>query len=89
VVIDDDMAPIHASGHPPQEDLRQLYGWLKPRYLLPVHGELYHQKAHMEFGRTLGLGGLVPSNGELIDLGAQPCKVADLPWGLTVPSDRR
>lgn len=89
VVIDDDMAPIHASGHPPQEDLRQLYGWLKPRYLLPVHGELYHQKAHMEFGRSLGLGGLVPNNGELIDLRAQPCKVADLPWGLTVPSDRR
>lgn len=81
-VIDDDMAPIHASGHPPQDDLRELYGWLKARYLLPVHGELYHQQAHMQFGRSLGLTGLVPDNGHLIDLGSQPCRVASLPTGL-------
>ncbi|HDZ58271.1 MAG TPA: ribonuclease J [Pseudomonas xinjiangensis] len=83
-IIDDDMAPIHASGHPPQEDLRQLYGWLRGRYLLPVHGELYHQQAHMQFGRSMGLSGLVPANGDLIDLSAQPCKIADLPSGLVV-----
>lgn len=81
-IIDDDMAPIHASGHPPQEDLRQLYDWLRPRYLLPVHGELYHQQAHMDFARRLGIGGLIPSNGELIDLSAQPCRIAELPWAL-------
>lgn len=81
-IIDDDMAPIHASGHPPQEDLRQLYGWLRPRYLLPVHGENYHQQAHMDFARNLGIGGLVPANGDLIDLSSQPCRVAELPWAL-------
>lgn len=81
-IIDDDMAPIHASGHPPQEDLRQLYDWLRPRHLLPVHGEDYHQQAHMAFGRSLGIGGLVPANGELIDLSGQPCRVAELPWAL-------
>ncbi|PKM29911.1 MAG: MBL fold metallo-hydrolase [Gammaproteobacteria bacterium HGW-Gammaproteobacteria-11] len=81
-VIDDEMAPIHASGHPPQEDLRQLYGWLKAKYLLPVHGELYHQQAHRDFARSLGMGGLVPNNGDLIDLSGQPAKIAELPWGL-------
>ena len=81
-IIDDDMAPIHASGHPPQEDLRQLYDWLRPRYLLPVHGEDYHQQAHMTFARSLGINGCVPGNGDLIDLSAQPCRVAELPWGL-------
>ena len=81
-IIDDDMAPIHASGHPPQEDLRQLYGWLRPRYLLPVHGEPYHQQAHTAFARSLGIGGLVPANGDLIDLSGQPARVAELPWGL-------
>ena len=81
-IIDDDMAPIHASGHPPQEDLRQLYDWLRPRYLLPVHGEDYHQQAHMSFARSLGINGCVPGNGDLIDLSAQPCRVAELPWGL-------
>ena len=81
-IIDDDMAPIHASGHPPQDDLRQLYGWLRPRYLLPVHGEPYHQQAHMAFARGLGIGGLVPGNGDLIDLSGQPCRVAEVPLGL-------
>lgn len=81
-VIDDDMAPIHASGHPPQEDLRQLYGWLKPRYLLPVHGEDFHQQAHLAFAQGLGISGLIPANGDLIDLSAQPQRVAQLPWGL-------
>lgn len=81
-IIDDAMAPIHASGHPPQEDLRQLYDWLRPRHLLPVHGEDYHQQAHMAFARQLGIGGLVPRNGELIDLSGQPCRVADTGWGL-------
>ena len=81
-IIDDDMAPIHASGHPPQDDLRQLYDWLRPRYLLPVHGEPYHQQAHMDFARRLGIAGLIPSNGELIDLSGQPCRIAELPWAL-------
>lgn len=81
-IIDDGMAPIHASGHPPQDDLRQLYGWLRPRYLLPVHGEDYHQQAHMAVARELGINGLVPGNGDLIDLSGQPCRVAEVPWGL-------
>ncbi|QIB50381.1 ribonuclease J [Pseudomonas sp. OIL-1] len=81
-VIDDDMAPIHASGHPPQDDLRQLYGWLNARYLLPVHGEPYHQQAHLKFSRSLGLSGLVPANGDLIDLRGRPCKVAQMSTGL-------
>ncbi|MFA5677809.1 MAG: ribonuclease J [Pseudomonas sp.] len=81
-IIDDDMAPIHASGHPPQEDLRQLYNWLRPRYLLPVHGERCHQQAHLAFARSLGISGLVPANGDLINLSGQPCRVADMPWGL-------
>ena len=81
-IVDDEMAPIHSSGHPPQEDLRQMYGWLKPRYLLPVHGETYHQQAHLQFARSLGIQGMVPGNGDLIDLSAQPARVADTPWGL-------
>ena len=83
-IIDDDMAPIHASGHPPQDDLRQLYEWLRPRSLLPVHGEDYHQQAHMAFARGLGINGLVPGNGDLIDLSSQPCRVAEMPWGLVL-----
>jgi ribonuclease J len=37
---------IHVSGHPGQDEMRQLYGWLKPRVSIPVHGERRHQDLH-------------------------------------------
>ena len=43
------------------------------------HEEYQYSK---EVGHQLGLRGLIPGNGDLIDLGAQPVKVAELPWGL-------
>lgn len=76
-LIDWQQAPdIHASGHPPQDDLRQLYQWLRPRHLLPVHGELPQQTAHAELARTLGIGSLIPRNGDLICLQAAPARRA-------------
>lgn len=81
-VIDDETEAIHASGHPPQEDLRTLYGWLKPRHLVPVHGEVRHQQAHLALGQSLGLRGMVPANGDLISLAGLPQKVASTPTGL-------
>ncbi|TDB02993.1 ribonuclease J [Halomonas marinisediminis] len=58
---------LHASGHPAQEELRTLYGWVKPRYLLPVHGEPRHQQAHREIAESLGiLAPLSPLNGDMI-----------------------
>lgn len=69
-IIDDQS--LHASGHPPIDDLTMLYGWLKPRYLLPVHGERRHQEAHMHVGRSLGMDGLVPKNGDLVSLAGKP-----------------
>lgn len=58
---------LHASGHPAQEELRTLYGWVRPRYLLPVHGEPRHQQAHREIAEELGIQApLSPLNGDMI-----------------------
>nr|WP_110656472.1 ribonuclease J [Salinicola halimionae] len=46
---------LHASGHPAREELRQLYAWLRPKMLLPVHGEASHQEAHRELATALGI----------------------------------
>jgi len=46
---------LHASGHPAREELRQLYAWLQPKMLLPVHGEATHQEAHRELAMALGI----------------------------------
>ncbi|SFH46266.1 ribonuclease J [Modicisalibacter xianhensis] len=58
---------LHASGHPAQDELNRFYDWIRPRYLLPVHGEQRHQLAHRELAEARGITApLSPSNGELI-----------------------
>lgn len=56
---------LHASGHPSQEELRQLYHWVKPRFLLPVHGTDAHQQAHLALAHQLGIeGNELPRDGD-------------------------
>lgn len=62
---------LHASGHPAQEELRTFYGWVRPRHLLPVHGEARHQQAHQSLATSLGIEApVIPTNGDLIRLDA-------------------
>ena len=48
-------APIHVSGHPCRDELRLLIHLLKPRFLLPIHGEYRQLLAHATVGRECGL----------------------------------
>ncbi|WP_459874507.1 ribonuclease J [Halomonas shantousis] len=58
---------LHASGHPAQDELRTFYQWVKPTYLLPVHGERPHQQAHQQLAEAEGIQvPLIPRNGDLI-----------------------
>ena len=43
--------PIHASGHPAQDELCQLYQWVQPEIAIPVHGEPLHMQAHAELAK--------------------------------------
>ncbi|UNM06824.1 MAG: hypothetical protein H6925_05920 [Holosporaceae bacterium] len=33
---------MHVSGHPSRNDLVRMYDWIRPKTLIPVHGELIH-----------------------------------------------
>ncbi|CAM3300281.1 Putative ribonuclease J [Halomonas lysinitropha] len=72
-ILDDENHPeLHASGHPAQDELRTFYGWVRPRHLLPVHGEPRHQQAHRDLAESLGIQApLAPTNGDLIRLDAE------------------
>lgn len=72
-ILDDENHPeLHASGHPAQDELRTFYGWVKPRHLLPVHGEPRHQQAHQALASELGIQApIAPVNGDLIRLDAE------------------
>ncbi len=54
-VITDQHRLVHTSGHPRRDEMRQMYGWLKPRIAIPVHGEPMHLAAHADLARELGV----------------------------------
>lgn len=47
--------PIHASGHPNEEELKQLYTWLQPDIAIPTHGEHKHMLAHAKIAQQQGI----------------------------------
>ncbi|WP_372971240.1 ribonuclease J [Marinobacter sp.] len=58
--------PIHASGHPAQEELELMYNWVKPAIAIPVHGEAEHMETHATIARATGVPrALVGRNGDL------------------------
>ena len=48
------MADVHVSGHAFREELKLIYLLIKPKYFIPVHGEIRHLKQHMEMIADLG-----------------------------------
>ncbi len=54
-VISEDNEYIHVSGHPNREDLRDMYNWVKPKSVIPVHGEHRHMLEHIEFAREMNV----------------------------------
>ncbi|HQY74900.1 MAG TPA: ribonuclease J, partial [Aestuariivirga sp.] len=68
-VITADDAMIHTSGHPRQGELKAMYEWLKPKALIPMHGEARHLRAHAKFARACGIPqAVVPLDGHMIRL---------------------
>jgi ribonuclease J len=55
-VITPDEALVHSSGHPRQGELKQMYDWVKPKILVPMHGEPRHLRAHANFAKAQGIG---------------------------------
>ncbi|MCA9971394.1 MAG: ribonuclease J [Anaerolineales bacterium] len=54
-VLYERIAPVHVSGHASQEEMKLLINLVRPKFLLPVHGELRHLKQHAELGKQLGI----------------------------------
>jgi ribonuclease J len=82
-VITDRTHLVHVSGHPRRAELEQLYGWVKPRILVPVHGEALHLAEHAALGRKIGVPEtLTCGNGDVIKLAPGPAEIVDeLPQG--------
>jgi ribonuclease J len=73
-------APVHVSGHPARDELRLLLQLVRPRYLLPIHGEYRQLHAHARLGVEIGLEPQhVPlaESGDLVAIGESEIRVVD------------
>lgn len=68
-IITEADAPVHVTGHPRRGELSQLYSWLKPEILIPVHGEERHLRAQQSFAKSEGIRKtLIVRNGNMATL---------------------
>jgi ribonuclease J len=69
---------VHVSGHPRRGELEKIYGWLKPRVAVPMHGEGRHLEAHAELAEALGVKTVVRArNGTMVRLLPEPAGIID------------
>ena len=84
-VIYEGLMDVHVSGHAKQEEIKLMHALIKPRFLMPVHGEYRHLKQHKELAVTMGMNKddvFVMSNGEVLELTADSAKmIASVPSG--------
>ena len=69
-VIYDPIAPVHVSGHASQEEMKLLIELVRPKYLIPVHGELRHLRQHRLLALEMGMkeeNVVVTGNGQIIE----------------------
>lgn len=82
-IITDAEALVHVSGHPRRHELQQMYGWTRPKMVVPVHGEPTHLTAHAELAEQSGIAN-VPRvrNGDVLRLAPGMPEVVDhAPFG--------
>ena len=68
-VISEETDFVHVSGHPNREDLRDMYNWVKPKSVIPVHGEHRHMAEHISFAKEMQVPYPVQvENGDIVRL---------------------
>ena len=68
-VISEENEFVHVSGHPNRDEMRDMYNWIKPRCVIPVHGEHRHMIEHIDFAKEMQVPHPVQvENGDIVKL---------------------
>lgn len=70
-VVYEKMYDVHVSGHACQEELKLMMGMVKPKYFIPVHGEIKHLYKHAQLAHAMGIpekNVMIANNGNVIEL---------------------
>jgi len=86
-VLHEDNAPVHVSGHGKAEELRTIIGLVRPRAVMPVHGEFRMLAAHAQLAREGGIAEeniILAENGSVVELSEHGVRIVDqVPAGMT------
>ena len=83
-VISEESEFVHVSGHPNREDLKDMYNWIKPKSVIPVHGEHRHMLEHINFAKEMQVPHPIKvENGDIVRLypGEKPAVYDKAPSG--------
>ena len=83
-VVSEENEFVHVSGHPNREDLKDMYNWVKPKSVIPVHGEHRHMFEHINFAKEMQVPHPVKvENGDIVQLypGEKPKIIDKAPSG--------
>ena len=79
-VLHQEIAPVHVSGHACSEELRTMLSLLRPRAVMPIHGEYRMLAAHAQLARDAGVpsaGIVLAENGTVVELRDGIARIAD------------
>ena len=83
-VVSEENEFVHVSGHPNRDDLKDMYKWVKPKSVIPVHGEHRHMIEHINFAKEMQVPYPVQvENGDVVQLypGEKPKVIDKAPVG--------
>jgi ribonuclease J len=85
-IVTEKQAHVHVSGHPGRPELIQMYKWVRPQIVVPVHGEARHLAEHARLALGHGVAhAIVQRNGDVIRLApGEPKKVDEVRVGRLV-----
>ncbi|TNJ42730.1 ribonuclease J [Phaeobacter sp. B1627] len=76
-VVDDSSGLYHVSGHANRPDLQRMHEIVKPKMLIPMHGEHRHLRQHARLGEEKGIASTIAVNGMMVDLTGDRPTVAE------------
>ena len=78
-VLHEENAPVHVSGHARAEELRTLLSLIRPKAVMPIHGEYRMQAAHARLAQDSGVpasGIVIAENGDVVELSPKGVRIA-------------
>ena len=86
ITVTDRQLHIHVSGHPGRPELAQMYQWIRPEIVVPVHGEARHMAEQARFALACGVPkSIYQKNGDIVRLAPKgPKKLGEVRVGRLV-----